>query len=72
LEKRFRRAVGASPKQFASIVRLRGAIKQYRPGVSLTRLSADAGYYDHAHMARDFRSAIGKTPQDFFRTDDHC
>lgn len=38
LEKRFRQAVGASPKKFASIVRLKNVIRNYNPGDSLTGL----------------------------------
>jgi hypothetical protein len=45
LEKRFRREVGASPKQFASVVRLRHAIGAYRPGTRLSRLAVEAGYF---------------------------
>lgn len=35
LEKRFRVAVGSSPKQFASIIRVRNAVDAYRPGVNM-------------------------------------
>ena len=72
LEKRFRQAVGASPKQLASILRLRRAVDAHRPGVSLTRLSADAGYFDQSHFIREFRAAMGEAPQRFFRAADHC
>jgi AraC-like DNA-binding protein len=72
LEKRFRRAVGASPKQLASILRLRRAVDGYRPGASLTRLSADAGYFDQSHFIREFRSVTGEAPQRFFGGGDHC
>ena len=37
LEKRFRQAVGASPKELAAILRLRRAVDAYRPGVCLAR-----------------------------------
>jgi AraC-like DNA-binding protein len=72
LEKRVRRAVGASPKQLASILRLRRAVDAYRPGASLTRLSADAGYFDQSHFIREFRSVTGEAPQRFFGAGDHC
>jgi AraC-like DNA-binding protein len=72
LEKRFRRAVGASPKQLASILRLWHAISAYRPGTSLARLSADAGYFDQSHFIREFRSAFGHPPQAFFRAHEYC
>jgi AraC-like DNA-binding protein len=67
-EKRFRRVVGCTPKQFASLVRLKRAIRSYRPGVALTQIAIDAGYYDQAHFCRELRSATGQAPGQFFRS----
>jgi AraC-like DNA-binding protein len=67
-EKRFRAAVGSTPKQFASIVRLRHAIGQYHPGVSLTTVALDAGYFDQSHFIKDFRMFTGESPKQFFRS----
>jgi AraC-like DNA-binding protein len=61
-EKRFRRVVGASPKQLASLLRLRHAIDRYRPGTPLTRLALDAGYFDQSHFNREFRAVTGQAP----------
>ena len=72
LEKRFRRAVGASPKQLASTIRLRHLVDSYRPGKSLARLAVEAGYFDQSHFIRDFRSVTGESPQHFFRANGHC
>jgi AraC-like DNA-binding protein len=72
LEKRFRRTVGASPKELASILRLRRAIEAYRPGESLTRLSIDAGYFDQSHFIREFRAVTGQAPSQFLRAGDYC
>jgi AraC-like DNA-binding protein len=72
LEKRFRAAVGTSPKQLASLIRLRRAIESYRPDVSLASLSADAGYFDQSHFTREVRAVTGEPPQRFFRTREHC
>lgn len=66
LEKRFRQAVGTSPKKFASIVRLRNAIQNYDPNVSLTELSHEAGFYDQAHFIKEFKTFAGETPEKFF------
>ncbi len=66
LEKRFRRAVGATPKQFASLLRLRHAVASYRRGGSLGRLALESGYYDQSHFNRDFRAATGQAPRAFF------
>jgi AraC-like DNA-binding protein len=71
LEKRFRRAVGTSPKQFASLLRLRRAIDGYRPGASLTQLALDAGYFDQSHFSRALRAATGQSPGRFLRAGAH-
>lgn len=52
LEKRFRAAVGASPKKFASIVRLKNVLQQYPTADSLTGLGYEAGFYDQAHFIK--------------------
>ncbi|GLH72681.1 hypothetical protein GETHLI_11830 [Geothrix limicola] len=67
LEKRFRRSVGASPKQLAAILRLRRAIGSHRRGAPLTRVALDAGYYDQAHFNRHFRAALGVSPKAFLQ-----
>jgi methylphosphotriester-DNA--protein-cysteine methyltransferase len=70
-EKRFRAVVGASPKQLASIVRFRRAIASYSPGLRLTQLAHDAGYFDQSHLIRDFRAVTGLAPRDFLRSPDY-
>jgi len=65
-EKRFRRATGASPKQFATLIRLRYLIDSYTPASSLTDLALTAGYYDQSHFIRDFANFTGKSPKQFF------
>jgi len=72
LERRFRRVVGASPKQFASIIRLRHAVDLSRQSASLTTLALDAGYYDQAHFIRDFRAITGAAPGQFFGNGTYC
>ncbi|MET0555178.1 MAG: helix-turn-helix domain-containing protein [Vicinamibacteria bacterium] len=72
LEKRFRRAVGATPKQLASIVRLRRAVDAYRADGTLTRAAAGAGFFDQSHFNRAFRAATGLTPRAFFGAGEHC
>lgn len=67
-EKRFRKTIGATPKQFAGIIRLRHLINTYTPGASLTSLAYAAGYFDQAHFIRDFKRFTGQSPLDFFKT----
>jgi AraC-like DNA-binding protein len=68
-EKRFRARVGATPKQYASIVRLRSLIKNYPFLPSLTEAAYQAGYFDQSHFIKDFRLFTGQTPTDFFKSD---
>ena len=66
LEKRFRQAVGTSPKKFASIVRLKNVVLHYNPKSSLTELGYAAGFYDQAHFIKEFKAFTGDTPEKFF------
>lgn len=66
LEKRFRKAVGASPKKFASVVRLKHAISSYPSQQNLTGLGYEAGFYDQAHFIKEFRRFTGESPETFF------
>jgi transcriptional regulator GlxA family with amidase domain len=80
LEKRFRRSVGATPKQYASIVRLRRAVAAYGAAKgtakgtarSLTQISFDAGYCDQSHFTRHFRQVTGEAPRDFLASAAFC
>lgn len=72
LEKRFRQQIGATPKQFANIVRLRKLITQYTPNQTLTAQAYDAGYFDQAHFIKDFKAFTGQAPQDFFKSPAFC
>ncbi len=67
LEKRFRAVVGATPKQLASVVRVRRAVELHQRGASLTLAAFEAGYSDHSHFIREFRRVTGQAPRDFFR-----
>lgn len=67
LEKRFRRAVGATPKQFASLTRLRATMNAYRPDVNLGLLAAEHGFSDQSHFSRELRAMTGMSPGEFFR-----
>jgi AraC-like DNA-binding protein len=67
-EKRFRRAVGASPKQFSSIVRMKTLIGKVRPEETLTQMALNAGYFDQAHFNKEFKLFTGQTPSGFFQS----
>lgn len=67
LERRFRKTVGISPKRFASIVRLRRAVKLASRVGNLTAVAHAAGYFDQSHFIHDFRRATGTTPEAYVR-----
>jgi AraC-like DNA-binding protein len=67
-EKRFRRIIGTSPKQFSTIVRIKDLISIYPQKQSLTDTAHAAGYFDQAHFIKDFKSFTGQTPLTFFKT----
>jgi AraC-like DNA-binding protein len=73
LEKRFRRIVGASPKQVATLARIRHAIAlgQER-GATWAQAAHAAGYFDQAHFNREFRAVTGEPPSTFFRATAYC
>jgi len=68
LEKHFRQTIGASPKQFAAILRFRNVLTTHRPGQALTSTAYAAGYFDQSHFIRDFKSFTGTPPREFFKT----
>lgn len=80
LEKRFRRTVGASPKHFASILRLGHVVDAHRwfaatpraPHADWARRAIDAGYFDQSHFIRAFRAVTGDAPERFFRAGEYC
>jgi AraC-like DNA-binding protein len=67
LEKRFRAAVGASPKKFSGLVRLQHLLKAAPLPGDLTALAYEAGYFDQAHFIHDFTAYTGITPAEYFR-----
>lgn len=66
LEKKFRQAVGTSPKKFAAIVRFKHVLHQYDPHQPLGGLGYEAGFYDQAHFIKTFKTFTGETPETFF------
>ncbi len=69
VQRLFRDYVGASPKWTIRRARLQQAALAIERGeTSLARLAAELGYADQAHLSRDFKAAVGKTPREFGRT----
>ena len=67
-EKRFRRVVGTSPKQFSSIIRMKWITHGGPQTQKLTEIAFSAGYFDQPHFNKDFKLFTGQTPTDFFNS----
>jgi AraC-like DNA-binding protein len=66
LQRRFRRAVGLTPKEFARIRRFRSAIGAVLQGrVEWSRVACEFGFADQAHLSREFAEISGFAPVAF-------
>jgi AraC-like DNA-binding protein len=63
----FREQVGVTPKTYARIVRFDHAVKRLRQadGMRWAEIADASGYYDQAHLIRDFHEFAGQTPGQF-------
>jgi AraC-like DNA-binding protein len=57
--------VGLSAKQLLRVARLQRAVDQLQrqPHLSLAQAAVELGYFDQAHLCRDFRELVGLTPR---------
>jgi AraC-like DNA-binding protein len=65
LRRTFSENVGIGPKEFARIMRFQRAARAHMSRTNWTRVAMDVGYYDQAHMIREFRELTGTTPSSF-------
>jgi AraC-like DNA-binding protein len=63
----FREQVGVSPKLFGRILRFQRAVSMVGAGPGWAEIAAGCGYYDQAHMVRDFHQFAGDAPGEFAR-----
>lgn len=64
-ERQFKNLTGVNPKMFSTIIRFtytKAYIKQNRDK-SLYTIALDCGFFDHAHLIRDFKRLGGTLPQ---------
>ena len=71
LERRFKTRVGMSPKHFARIARFQRVFRTVdQGGAGWVDAAAECGYYDQAHLIRDFRALAGEAPAHLLAGDD--
>jgi AraC-like DNA-binding protein len=68
LERRMTEATGLSPKPLQRVLRFRSALRllEATPRGGWSGAAIRAGYYDQAHMIREFRGFAGMPPTDYF------
>jgi AraC-like DNA-binding protein len=66
----FHEHVGLTPKLFCRVRRFRSLLDRIEKSmpVNWAELATDAGYFDQAHLIRDFRVFAGITPLEYTRT----
>ncbi len=64
LQRRFRTAVGVSPKWVIQRYRLHEAAERlgHPPAPGLAQLAVELGYFDQPHFIRSFKAATGRAP----------
>jgi AraC-like DNA-binding protein len=63
----FRSEVGLSPKAYLRVRRLQAALRALNTPAPGATIAADLGYFDQAHLVREFRSFTGLTPTQYAR-----
>ncbi|GAB3659298.1 helix-turn-helix domain-containing protein [Glycomyces tarimensis] len=64
LRRRVRAAVGYGPKTLEQILRFRRTVAAWSPGADWSRVAAEQGYADQAHLSRQVRRWSGATPRE--------
>lgn len=65
LERRFREQIGLPPRTAARVLRVRRALGALSAGVPPAETAVLSGYYDQAHMNRDFKALTAHSPSRF-------
>lgn len=70
LQRLFNQYVGVSPKWVIQLYRLQNAAETLDRSHSpdWPRLALELGYYDQSHFIKDFKSIIGKTPDQYIQS----
>jgi AraC-like DNA-binding protein len=67
LDTGFREQVGLTPKLLGRILRFQHAVALSGTGPGWAEIAQRCGYYDQAHLIRDFNQFAGSSPGDFAR-----
>jgi len=67
LQRLFQQYVGVPPKWVIQRYRLHEVAEQLNSGAEInwTKLVVDLGYFDQAHLIKDFKMLVGKTPAEY-------
>ncbi|MEO9514101.1 MAG: helix-turn-helix transcriptional regulator [Flavobacteriaceae bacterium] len=71
MQRMFSKQIGISPKKFISNIKLHYFLRLLRNQSgfsSLTSLSLQAGYYDQAHLIKEFKKTVGFSPSKYLNT----
>ncbi|WP_274364022.1 helix-turn-helix domain-containing protein [Paenibacillus thermotolerans] len=73
LQRIFRGYVGVSPKWVIKLYRLQNAAEEMEHGRfrDMAQLSTELGYHDQSHFIKDFKAAVGKTPEEYAKSSYH-
>lgn len=69
MQRYFATFVGVSPKTFARIARFNGVTRlmETEPSLNWQNILLEAGYFDAAHFANDFKAIAGLTPSAYYK-----
>lgn len=68
LERKFLRFIGATPKMYARVLRLRSAVNLRKQIPAWADIALVAGYCDQSHLIRDCVEIYGESPESLFPT----
>lgn len=69
MQRYFTECIGVSPKTFARIARFNGVTRlmETEPSLNWQNILVEAGYFDAAHFANDFKAIAGQTPSEYYK-----
>lgn len=59
---------GMGMKTYLRLLRINRALRLIRPGLPLTWVAQEAGYYDQSHFNHEFKSVCGVSPSTYLRS----